>query len=104
MTFLKFYFFDNIKLNIIQQLFNFKNDLRIEHQQKLKNFFKKIVIIIIATNVKNVIILKTIANEKIIISTISLLTKKKHEINSIIYQKKSKTILKLKTFVLNIKI
>ena len=26
----------------MQQLFNFKNDLRIEHQQKLKNFFEKI--------------------------------------------------------------
>ena len=26
----------------MQQLFNFKNDLRIENQQKLKNFFEKI--------------------------------------------------------------
>ena len=39
---MKFYFFDNMKLNIIQQLFNFKSGLRIEHQQKLKFFFKKI--------------------------------------------------------------
>ena len=42
MIFLKFHLFDNIKFNIIQQLFNFKNDLRIEHQQKLKIFFEKI--------------------------------------------------------------
>ena len=31
-----------MKFNIMQQLFNFKNDLHIEHQQKLKNFFEKI--------------------------------------------------------------
>ena len=34
--------FSKLKLNKIQQLSNFKNNLRIEHQKKLKNLFKKI--------------------------------------------------------------
>ena len=34
----------------------------------------------------------------------SLLTKKKHETNSIIYQKKNKTISKLRKFALSVKI
>ena len=153
----------------MQQLFNFKSGLRIEHQQKLKIFFEKInlqnlidqiisfekskalnklhkrdkhnvrdanvnkktilkrtkqsvlvknakttienevvimkiVIIIIATNVKNVIVFEAIANEKVIISTMSLLTKKEYKIDLIVYQKRNKTTLRLRTFVLNIRI
>ena len=38
--FLKFHLFKNLKLNIIQQFLNFKSDLRIKHQEKLKNLFE----------------------------------------------------------------
>ena len=40
-AFLEFHLSENLKPNIIQQLSNFRSDLRMEHQEKLKNLLEK---------------------------------------------------------------